>query len=563
MRRVSGFVYMLGAALLTTPACVGNVVESEQRLGTELPGSDAGAFSGQLDGGGFLGVDATMGLPFTPGNPVDSGSLPQPVDDGSVPVDGADADTLQPGTQNPCGTGSEPLATDLRVREISLYQTVKVALYKNNAWVSARNASIVQGKKSLVRVFVEPLTGYVSRNLRGVLTLDNAGQKTALEAGKIITAASTDEATNSTFDFVVDGAAISSATQLSVAITEPVCPTQRATGTGARFPATGGQALDAGRIGKLRVVMVPVTLGGRTPDVTATQLAKMRDALLAYYPVAEVEVTAREPISWTSAIAADGNGWSTLLNQIGRQRQADKAAKDVYYFGLITPAATFRDYCRTSCVLGLAPQTTFVSSPDQIGLGVGFVEDNTYSTVVHELGHAHGLPHAPCVPAGGSIQNADPKYPYAGGKTGSWGWDSRTSKLLPPTGFVDMMSYCDPAWISDYNYEKLATRARSVNTAASIVTFDKGAAPSWERLIWSANGQASWAGVTSHETPGDFTSAYALDATGQQVAELSVAVISLSHTADTFVYVPRLDPSWAALQIGKRRLVVADIAPAR
>ena len=550
---------LLGAALLTS-ACVGNVIESELRLGDGGPPDGGAALPiGPLDAG-FGGVDGAGELPFSPGTKNDAST--QPAGDSGIVLPGTDAGGTQPGTDNPCATGAEPLATDLRVREVSLYQTVKVALYKNNAWVAMRNASVLQGKKSLVRVFVEPLTGYVARPLHGVLTLDNAGQKTVLTADRTITSASTDEAAASTFDFTVEGASIGAATQLSVSIMEPSCPPQLATGTGARVPASGRQALDAGRIGKLRVVMVPVTLGTRTPDTSPTQLARMRDALLAFYPVAEVEVTARAAISWTGEIGADGGGWKELLNQIGRQRQADNVARDIYYFGLITPTTTFREYCRTSCVLGLAPQLPFASSADQIGLGVGFVDENTYGTVVHELGHTHGLPHAPCVPNGGSIADADPLYPYAGGKIGSWGWDSRTSKLMAPSAFADIMSYCDPSWISDYNYEKLATRTRAVNTAALIKSFDKGLAPTWSRVIWSASGQTRWAGVTTNETPGQLTPATALDASGQALADLSVAVIPLSHTADSFLYLPELDPSWSALQIGDRRIELAAIEPA-
>jgi len=41
-----------------------------------------------------------------------------------------------------------------------------------------------------------------------------------------------------------------------------------------------------------------------------------------------------------------------------------------------------------------------------------------------------------------------------------------------------------------------------------------------------------------------------------------VSVIPLSHSEDSFVYLPELDPSWARLQIGDRQIVLADIAAA-
>jgi hypothetical protein len=555
--------HVFGVVLLMTGACVGNVMEAEQRLGNGFPVD--GGFPAQ-DGSVLLPDGALQPLPGTGGS-VNPGGLagagPGAVGgDGSVA--GGPMGQLEAGLDNPCGNGVEPLVTDLRIRELSLYQTVKIPLFKDNAWVTTRNASVVLGKKGLLRTFVEPLAGYQARPLRAVLTLDNDGQKTQLSADKSISSASSDETASSTFDFVIDGASIGPNTQLSVALREPTCPAAQpaaAASSGARVPATGLSALGATRIGKLRVVLVPVSVGGRVADTSEAQLAKIHDELLAYYPVAEVEVTAHAPITWPNALRADSTGWSELLNQIGRERQRDAVARDVYYFGLVAPAASFNEYCRTGCVLGLAPQTTFVSPPDQIGLGVGFVNANTYSTVVHEIGHAHGRGHAPCVPAGGSIQSPDPRFPYPGGKIGSWGWDSRSGQLMSPTRYTDVMGYCDPAWISDFNYEALATRSRNVNTAASILT-DKAVPTTWQRVILFADGRARWAGISTTETPTDLSSARARDAQGQDLGEVSVARVPLSHSADSFLYVPEPEAGWATLELGDRTLVLSDIEPA-
>jgi hypothetical protein len=65
----------------------------------------------------------------------------------------------------------------------------------------------------------------------------------------------------------------------------------------------------------------------------------------------------------------------------------------------------------------------------------------------HELGHNFGRNHAPCGGAGGP----DPSYPYPDAKLGTYGWNG--AQLLSPTQFVDLMSYCNPGWVSDYSYE--------------------------------------------------------------------------------------------------------------
>jgi hypothetical protein len=560
--------HVYAAVLLTVGACVGNVMEADQHFGNQFPADGGGVFPAS-DGAILLPESGPVFVPATAGaggiqasTAGLSGGLPGAgAATGGGAVDAGAPDAMLSSSSNPCGSGPEPVASDLRIRELALYQTVKVSLFKDNAWVSTRNASVVQGKKTLVRTFIEPLSGYRPRPLRALLTLDNDGEKTQLSSDKTLSAASTDESASSTFDFAVDGAQIGPNTQLSVSIIETTCPAQAAAGS-ARVPATGLQALGAVRINKLRVVLVPVSVGGRAPDTGEAQLAKIREELLAYYPVATVEVTAHAVITWPNALSASGTGWAELLNQIGRERQRDAVARDIYYFGLVAPTASFSEYCRGGCVLGLAPQTTFVSPPDQIGLGVGFVNANTYTTVVHEVGHAHGRAHAPCVPVGGSIQSPDPRFPYSGGKIGSWGWDSRSGQLLSPTRYVDVMGYCDPTWISDFNYEALATRSRNVNTSASILT-DKGAPSSWQRVILFADGRSRWAGISTTEAPTDLSSARAFDAAGADLGEVPVARVPLSHSDDAFMYLPEPDPRWARLELGDRSLVIAQIEPAQ
>jgi hypothetical protein len=548
--------------LLTMGACVGNVLEADPRF--TFPGSpDAGGVPPPTDGAQGWPDGSQMAIPGALGGmQANTAGLAGGAGTagGGVPDAGPEAGFLS--SNNPCGSGPEPLVSDLRIRELSLYQTVKIPLFKDNAWVTARNASVVQGKKTLLRTFVEPLSGFRPRALRALLTLDNDGQQMQLSTEKMVTSASSDESASSTLDFTLDGALIGPNTQISVAIIETSCPPQGAAGS-SRIPATGLQALGAARIGKLRVVLVPVSVGGRVPDTSETQLNRIRDELLAYYPVATAEVTAHAPITWPNALSASGSGWAELLNQIGRERQRDAPARDIYYFGLVAPTASFSEYCRGGCVLGLAPQTVFVSPPDQIGLGVGFVNANTYTTVVHEIGHAHGRAHAPCVPPGGTIQSPDPRFPYTGGKIGSWGWDFRTATLMSPTRYTDVMGYCDPTWISDFNYEALATRSRNVNTAASVLITDKSTSSSWQRLILFADGRARWAGVSTTEAPTDTSSARAFDAAGNDLGEVQVARVPLSHSDDAFMYVPEPDPSWARLELGDRTLVMATIEPAQ
>jgi hypothetical protein len=81
----------------------------------------------------------------------------------------------------------------------------------------------------------------------------------------------------------------------------------------------------------------------------------------------------------------------------------------------------------------------------------------------HEVGHSLGLGHPMRANGECGISGGDPKPDYPSGKIGPadgsvYGFDSRTNSLLAPTGYYDVMAYCQPQWISDVNYERIYTK---------------------------------------------------------------------------------------------------------
>ena len=93
-------------------------------------------------------------------------------------------------------------------------------------------------------------------------------------------------------------------------------------------------------------------------------------------------------------------------------------------------------------------------------------------TMAHELGHACGLPHAPC----GDVGTSDPNYPayepydpsnMPMASIGEYGFNIANGSILPPSMFKDVMSYCGPKWISLHNHGRLVGTL-AVRTTAPV-----------------------------------------------------------------------------------------------
>ena len=131
---------------------------------------------------------------------------------------------------------------------------------------------------------------------------------------------------------------------------------------------------------------------------------------------------------------------------------------------------------------GLAPRTTSLRGVARLG-GYSSSSVPLSDVIAHELGHNLNLVHAPCGGAGGP----DPSFPQRDGSIGAWGFDFRNDVLVPPSA-PDLMTYCEPRWISGYNFTNMLNfRLNRADGAAD----GSAAAPTRSLLLWGGVDEAN------------------------------------------------------------------------
>jgi len=446
--------------------------------------------------------------------------------------------------------GCSGQAQGLTLSRVVVYQTVSVPVMKDGAEIAAaaRNTDVVVGRDSVFRVFVTPSAGFVARQLSARVYLQN---DTALDtySGKAMISGASQEATlASTFQIAVPKDKITSSTRYAVEVVE--CG---AAGTGGvlspRFPATDGATLAARVTGGLKVKLIPLSANSLTPDTSDTALAAYKAMMLAIYPITSLEFTVGDQLT-----VADAKDWPTMLDQIRAKRQADKPAADVYYYGLLKPAATLRAYCGSGCTAGIGyvvpgtgPATQLAAQ--RAALGLAYSDQASAETMVHEVGHNHGRDHAPCA-QGGTISGVDPAYPYANAAIGVYGWDSRSGALIPPT-YTDMMGYCDKRWISDYTYDGLLTRVAQLDaTAMSELVVPASEVHPWRVALIDPRGPRWGIPITDAASPaGTAEQADILDATGAVATTITVYRTRIADVDAFSVEVPEPKPGWVSVRL--------------
>ena len=381
---------------------------------------------------------------------------------------GSDAKVGADDDDGSAGVGAGPAmvgAAGVGIREITFNQSASRVMSLDGAPQSSI-VPLVAGRPGLLRVHYTVPSEQVGQPVTAELTIE--GQDPIRIETTFETAQSLQQDLSSTINFEVPPEMVDGSFNYRIDLLQEGTEDNAA----AHYPAEGFEA-HAVEVpaNTFRVKLVPFQYNadgsGRLPDLSAEVVEQFRQRFMQLYPVSAVEMSVREPIPWAGAIQPNGTGWQEVGMQLFNTRAADGLGDDVYYYAIFKPTATIAQFCGTGCLLGvtlLNDMPTDVGNPSlRIALGVGYPE-NQLDTSAHELAHAHGRGHAPCGP-GLDPNSIDAEYPHGDGGIGVWGWDMFANQLVDPASHKDIMSYCDPQWISDHNFARLGARAKNVNLA--------------------------------------------------------------------------------------------------
>ena len=321
---------------------------------------------------------------------------------------------------------------------------------------------LVAGEKALLRVFVvaPAAAGDTIPLVRTTFYLDGEVEEVVeIEPGSSLIGKEVNEGSlNASANAEVPASVIQPGLEMVVEI-DPDGTMDEELGVKQRIPETGRKAVKVRRMPDLGFTLIPF-LWSEDPDsaiLDVTEDLSADDELLwainTLLPVADIDLEIHDPVVSTS------NGAFSLLHQTSAIRAAENGTG--FFMGTMSGPVT------GALGVAYAPGWASFSLPDS-------------SVMAHELGHNMSLSHAPCGGAGGP----DPSFPQSDGSIGAWGYDFDSGELVDPS-IRDLMSYCDPTWISEFYFTNSLRYRLAVETEERRA---RQAAPAPSLLIWGGVG---------------------------------------------------------------------------
>ena len=375
------------------------------------------------------------------------------------------------------GTDIDPvfvLADGVVISGVEVYQGVRRPLMENGAPATS-TVPLVSGRDTLFRIYYETEAAFAG----GVVTARIMIGGETFEKNASLSGPSNIDAMRSTVNFLVPGEEIEgSAFSVSFLQTDNVS-------SGENIRAQYQTSLPLQSTGDaLELVLVPIDFQGQLPDTSDEQIELYRKRFYGLFPARKINITVHPPYTWTSNLDPNGGGWGQLLDELAIYREQQGADSKEHYYGIFQIGSNLGDFCSGGCVLGLS---NLAQSPmddlGRVGMGIGFSGWPSTETAAHEVGHQHGLNHAPC----GGAANVDPSFPNADGSIGEYGLDVTDSTLISPD-VSDFMTYCDPVHVSPYNYLKMFDRLKAVNAQLDV----RGMPTTYDRIRIDTDGTLHW-----------------------------------------------------------------------
>ena len=428
-----------------------------------------------------------------------------------------------------------PEAPGVRVGRVAVYQSVEVELMDDHE-PGAMELPVVAGRDAMFRLFVEPLENFQPREIVGRVWIHRDGEVVgAGEAALTPSDASSQDNLATTINVNIPGEMLPPGDLTwSVEIVERAADVSVPGIAVGAYPTQGEATLTAHDVGdRMKVYLVPIEWNaddsGRTTVIDDDAIAYYRASLLEIFPIGDVEIQVGEPWPWDKTVETM-DGWSELLSEMVMVRRQREVPGDFYVYGVFDPGG--------SGTGGVAGLSMLAGSPDhEVGrssIGISRGAGDGGGTMAHELGHAAGRPHSPCGGAGGP----DPEYPHPEARLGTWGYDLQRGMLVDPDEFADFMSYCNPAWVSDYNWNILFERQKGIHEMYVAGNVARSRQTGWRTLWLHANGSVGHGEVVWLRSPPDGetrTVTYVED--GREVTVEGV-VLPFSHVDGGVLHVP-------------------------
>jgi hypothetical protein len=400
---------------------------------------------------GCGGESATNDLSLDSGGTGDGSSS---AEDGGA-SDSAEGDTTEGTTDGTTGGGEAIPALGISITKVEANQGVYTPIALNGEWVDGpdRNARLVRDRDTLIRLHHVLEPGWVPRPIEARLDLymPDATVRTFTQVVDI-TEDSTERFLDSGFFFGLqaeNGDPVPGV-QFQVSLWETGAGGEGLTPAVNVAPADAPQQIgfettDMG----IKVVFVPITYEGRTPDLQDPVPQQfLLDHLYEKNPVTWIDATWHAPLPYGGSLSNPG----PLLSVMENLHAQEGAASNVYYAAIVDMGPVTGGFVAgiANGIPGLFSANRFVGSWDQLS-----------DTVTHEIGHDQGMRHVYCANASTNAAGADPSYPDPGGFLPGTGFGVRSLQVHSTSLTFDYMTYCGPTFVSDFGWRKAWDRISS------------------------------------------------------------------------------------------------------